>query len=138
MKIKLFSGEMEIIAKNIPKDICDVYFQNRFWRSSLFTGAVYLGVGAYIGYNHAKNIPLDHKLALAITPAVVQGGLDSLRGFCFMIGSAASTNSTFSISKNQYGELVEGLASVATMGALKGGLETAVGYGLGYTTGKIF
>lgn len=122
----------------IPKLIHETYFEGRFWQSSLTMCAASLAVGAYIGYNDSKGAHLNHKLALAISPALIQGGFDGLRGFCFMLGSATGMDGELSIPKNQYGEIAKAITMVTSFGAAKGGIETLVGYAAGYVGGKFF
>ncbi|MBI2565304.1 hypothetical protein HYV79_04975 [Candidatus Woesearchaeota archaeon] len=92
---------------------------------NLFLGVASLGAGAYHGYCDAQGIPFEKEnmeWVLTYGPAVVRGAAGA------------------EISAGLSGVLVVAGASAGicgTVGAVKGGIQTLIGYGIGYVTGYV-
>ncbi|MBI5065463.1 hypothetical protein HZA97_04435 [Candidatus Woesearchaeota archaeon] len=96
-----------------------------------------VAVGAYCGYCESKGIPLSAGLEkeLIYGPAVIQGIAGGAFGaFClYALGGGMRP-----LGPKDAAEItLFGAVPAAGAGAIIGGLETAVGYCLGYVAGKV-
>ena len=104
--------------------------------TDLFLGVASVGAGAYHGFCDAQGIPLPKEnleWALTYAPAIVQGGLNAIRGgLVGLVGGGAAGGPGGAAAG-----IVLGAGFGGAVGGIKGGLQTLVGYGLGYFTGYI-
>lgn len=114
---------------------------------------VALAAGGYHGYCDAQGIPFQKEnaeLLLTYGPAILRGSVNGIKTglFGLVTGGAAGAIVGSDISNNLRGVLVGagvGTAVTATalgsvgfgLGAVKGGFQTLVGYGMGYLAGYI-
>lgn len=117
--------------------------------ADLILGIASVGAGAYHGYCDAKNIPLTQENLewnLTYVPTIVQGvigavnfGLVGLMGGGIIGGVKGNKLSTKLLGAG--GGAIAGTALGAGVGGVFGGgigaLQTLIGYGAGYLTGKI-
>ncbi len=121
--------------------------------TNLLLGAVSIGAGAYHGYCDAKGIPFDSKSlehALTWGPTIIRGAVGAVKeglvGFISggAIGGTLGAENSDKLSKIIAGSGFGAIAGTAicagvggTVGAVKGGVQTLIGYGIGYLTGAI-
>ncbi len=110
----------------------------------IFFGIGSVGAGAYYGYCNAKNISLlpEAESALALGPAIAQGVFNAAAGGIagtLIMGEKAQklqTSLEKQIEKIAFGAL-GGAFVWGTIGAGIGGMQTLIGYCIGYSIGII-
>lgn len=105
-------------------------------------GCASLGVGAYHGYMDAQGIPNSKENLewwLTYGPTVVQGGVGAVNGG--LLGLICGANRVRESKALEAASATLGTAAGAglgsVIGAAKGGLETLIGYGVGYVVGSL-
>jgi hypothetical protein len=95
----------------------------------LVGAAVSIGAGAYLGYAHSKGLPVEHEFALKYGPTIAHGAVGVPFGLACLVGDGKTSaeGGLAAIFGPIYGAAFTGL----------GALETAIGYGIGYTAGRM-
>ncbi len=114
--------------------------------AGLYLNLASMAAGTYHGYCNAQGIPFEKEnveWALTYGPAIVQGVLGAIpAGILGLVGGIAISarsggdSALEKIVKITAGTGV-GLVLGGTIGAIKGGVYTAIGYGLGYVAGSM-
>jgi hypothetical protein len=119
--------------------------------TNLFLGLASVGAGAYLGYCNARGIPIDQENlhnALKYGPTLIRGAHGGVVGGLLGAGvggylggtSGYGSSALEKIAKGTGGAVAGGaLGATAggTIGAAVGGIQTLVGYCIGYMAGAI-